>query len=99
MLKTVIEKGYLYDLLFLLEEEQNFHMYFPKYIPESSQESNIDKRPLLNHLLDITPYKKAENKFQRIYASYYLEKNNGNKTATSKKLGISTKTIGRYLKQ
>ena len=99
MLKTVIEKGYLNDLLVLLDKEPKFHMYFPKYIPESNEESDIDRRPLLNHLLDTTPYKKAYKKFQKIYAGYYVEKNDGNKTATAKELDISVRTIDNYLKQ
>jgi len=99
MLKTVIKKGYLFDLLDLLkllEIDTNFNMIVD--VQGVNQESIIDRRPLLNHLLEITPYDEALKKFQKTYAGYYVEKNDGDKTKASKEIGKSSKTLRNYLK-
>ena len=91
VLRVIIEQGRLQEIFKVLEDEENIIKDIPK--------SNIERKSNLTRLLDITPSDKAEKKFKQLYANYNLEKNNGNKSTTSEELGISVKTLNRYLKE
>jgi len=91
ILKTMIEQGVLYDVVNFLEDIENRDKNISK--------STIKKKPHLSYLLNIAPFKKAEKKFKHAIAFYHLNKNKGNKNATSEELGISIRTLNRYLEE